>query len=137
MQVDYTPANLGADSGALVVTTTNDPDEGTVSVSMSGTGVGVCNLVAPASVAFGSVTVGTTANMSALFQNTGTAACTVSGLTVSGTGFALGTRAPALPATSRSRHPECPVRYSPTAAGASTGSLRVPATIRRRSPPPP
>ena len=127
VQIDYSPTNLGADSGTLQVTS-NDPDEGLVTASLAGSGTAppVCNLVTPAGVAFGSVTVGTTASMSGLIQNTGTAACNVGGLTVSGAGFSLGPASPALPAQiAVGATLSVPLRYSPTAAGAGTGALAV------------
>ncbi|MGH9508120.1 MAG: choice-of-anchor D domain-containing protein, partial [Terriglobales bacterium] len=54
--------------------------------------------VAPAKLAFGNVTVGSHASLSVAVANSGTAAVTISGAAVSGTGFALDS-APALPIT--------------------------------------
>ncbi len=126
-QIEYAPANLGADSANLQVGS-NDPDEASVTVSLAGTGVAalVCDLSVSQSLAFGGVTVGTTASLSAELRNNGTAACAISALTVTGAGFSLGSAAPALPAQIAAGETlSVPVGYSPASVGPSSGSLTV------------
>jgi hypothetical protein len=87
----------------------------------------VCTMtVNPTSLAFGSVNVGTTKSLTTSIRNTGTANCTVSSLTVSGTGFALGSGAPSLPATvAPGATVNVPVNFAPAAAVAASGSLTI------------
>ena len=87
----------------------------------------VCTMTRnPTSLAFGSVNVGSSKTMTTTIGNTGTANCTVSSLTVSGAGFALGTGAPSVGATiAPGASVNVPVNFTPAAAGAATGSLMI------------
>ena len=126
--VNYTPTNTGADSGALVVRS-NDPSSPSVSVSVGGTGIlaPVCNLsLSSASLAFSTVAIGSTANRSVQLNNTGTAACQLSALTVSGSGYSLGSGAPSATAQiAPGGSASVPVTFSPVLPGASSGSLTI------------
>ena len=100
-----------------------------MSVALTGTGLLlVCDIdVNPLSLGFGSVAVGSTATLSTTIGNTGTADCTVSGLTVSGSAdFALNPGAPATPFTvAPGATVDVPVDYTPAEAGDDAGSLAI------------
>jgi Putative Ig domain/Abnormal spindle-like microcephaly-assoc'd, ASPM-SPD-2-Hydin len=87
----------------------------------------VCTVgVNPTSLAFGSVNVGSTKTMTTTISNSGTANCTVSSRTVSGTGFALGSGAPSVPVTiAPGANVSMPVNFAPTVAGAASGTLSI------------
>ncbi|MGH9536036.1 MAG: choice-of-anchor D domain-containing protein [Terriglobales bacterium] len=80
----------------------------------------------PAALSFGSVTTGHSASLSLTFANSGTAAVTISGAAVSGSGFALDASAPALPTTvAAGASVSLPVTFAPQAAASDTGSLTL------------
>jgi hypothetical protein len=82
--------------------------------------------VSPTALAFGSVNLGGSKTMTTTIRNTGTANCTVSSLTVSGAGFALGSGAPSVGATiAPNATRSVPVDFTPTAAVAAAGSLFI------------
>ncbi len=87
----------------------------------------VCTMtVSPTALAFGSVNVGSSKTMTTTIGNSGTANCTVSSRTVSGAGFALGSGAPSVPITiAPSANVSVPVNFTPTVAGAASGSLTI------------
>jgi len=80
--------------------------------------------VGPASVAFGSVAVNTTMTQTVTISSTGTAALTISGVTVTGAGFSL---APGtLPTTlNPGQTASLNVLFSPTTESAATGLLTI------------
>lgn len=76
------------------------------------------------SLAFGSVQVNTPLSKTITLTSSGTAALTISGATVTGTGFSLG--AATLPATlSPGQSLTLSVQFDPTTAAASTGTLAI------------
>ncbi len=82
VSIDYTPADIGADSGTLSIAS-DDADEPTVNVALSGTGVNVppsvCQ-VAPLSLDFGAVEVGTSVTLTTTVTHTGTSSRCAAGL---------------------------------------------------------
>jgi hypothetical protein len=136
--VRYTPSGTGADIGQLSITS-NDSDEGTVNVTLSGTGTPpatVCDInVTPLSRDFGTVQIGQTAMLPVSIGNTGSAACSVTGLTASPAEFALGASTPALPFTVQpAASVELQINYTPVNTGADTGSLQIASTDPDESP---
>jgi hypothetical protein len=97
--VDYTPSVQKAVTAVLWVVS-DDPDEGVVWVSLSGTGIACDIHVAPLALDFGVVPVGTTQTLATSLRNFGNAPCTVSGLPLSGSAdFALNPGTSAAPFT--------------------------------------
>ena len=126
VSVSYEPAQAGADNGSLAVNS-NDPDSPTVNVALSGNGVEQqvqeCNIaVNPTTLAFGDVTVGSSATLSTTVSNSGSAACNV---TIAQTGSADFAAAPltfnVAPGGSRA----VSVSYTPGEVGTDTGNLAV------------
>ncbi|MGE0549379.1 MAG: choice-of-anchor D domain-containing protein [Kofleriaceae bacterium] len=72
LTVTMAPSSVGAKSATIVVTS-NDPDNGTLTITLAGTGVSPTASVDPTSLAFGTVEVGTqSAGQSVTVTNTGT-----------------------------------------------------------------
>jgi len=77
--VTYAPVAEGVDNGDLIIDS-NDPDEGSVSVSLTGIGVGISGCAAtasPSSVDFGAVEVGDSKTVPVAVSNVGDADCTI------------------------------------------------------------
>jgi Abnormal spindle-like microcephaly-assoc'd, ASPM-SPD-2-Hydin len=123
----YTPTAVGADSGSIVVSS-NDIITPNVSVAVSGSGVAAPApkiAVTPTTLPFGNVTVGTSGTQTFAISNTGNA-------TLTGTiarGGVTSTEFTFSPASFSIVAGGAPVTvtatYTPTAAGADTGSIVV------------
>ena len=87
--VSFQPTTTGAASGSISISSNagNSP----LSIPLTGTGVAaILTLSAnPASLAFGNVTVGTTATQNVQFTNTGNAAVDIAAVSATGTGFSV------------------------------------------------
>jgi hypothetical protein len=126
ISLTFTPSAQGAATGTLSITS-NDPNNGKVSVALSGTGTTAPtgNLQAnQSSLSFGSVTTGSNLVKQVVFTNSGTAAVQISGVSVTGTGFtASGISVPmTLNASSQAT---LSVKFAPTATGSVSGSITV------------
>ena len=83
----FSPAG-GAASGSVGVTSTGS--DSNLTIPLSGTGATQGALTAnPASLAFGSVQVGSSTSLSETLTNTGGSSLTISAASASGTGFSL------------------------------------------------
>ena len=123
-KVVFSPTSGGAVSGAVDITSSNSNSNMTIAVSGSGA-VAAGSLVAtPASLAFGSVQVGSNSSQSATVTNTGQAAVILSQAAASGAGFTISGLA--LPVTLNSgQSASFQVVFSPTASGAAGGSVAL------------
>jgi hypothetical protein len=128
LRVTYAPTGAGTDTGCVAVTS-NASNGPTTNLSVSGTGVVPPTPtigVAPTSLAFGDVTVGTTSAPRTLtVSNTGTATLTGTIALAAGTSteFAVSPTAFSIPAGGASV--SVTVTYAPAAVGGDTGSLLV------------
>lgn len=128
LPVTYTPSDVASDSGSLAITS-NDPDEPTVTVPLSGNGIAPtldCTIsVLPLALNFGDVIVGNSATLTTTVSNSGSADCVVDALTLAGsTDFSLGNISlPLIIAPGMSA--DVPVVYTPSATGSDSGSLDV------------
>ncbi len=127
LTVRFTPAAAGARAAVLSLPS-NDP-AGTRTVSLSGTGVlNQPVLSAPATLAFGNVNVGASADQTLTVTNTGTAALNVGAPAIAGANagdFAVvanACTAPVAPAGTCT----LTVRFTPAAAGARAATLTLP-----------
>ena len=126
VQVNYTPGELGLDTGALGFT--SDAPGSPHSVSLDGNGIAivgspVVNLPTP-SVDFGNVLVGTSESVYVAIQNQGTADLNVTGLGTTGSAdFALPVGTPTSYVIAPGRQASVRVIYTPGAAGLDSGSL--------------
>jgi len=128
LSVTYAPADLGADAGCLAITS-NDPASPAVNLALSGTGVGQAApaiALDPASLDFGTVTVGSTGTRVSQVRNPGTATLHVSAVTAcAGTSAEFGF-SPAGPfEVAPGAAAPLTVTYAPTAEGADAGCLAV------------
>ena len=82
LSVTYAPTNIGPDTGCIAISS-NDPVNGTINLNLTGTGAAAPTpgvTLAPNPLAFGTVTIGTPATLTAQIQSTGTAPLTVTGI---------------------------------------------------------
>ena len=121
--VSFQPTTTGAASGSIAIMSNavNSP----LSIPLTGTGVAaILTLSAsPASVAFGDVTVGTTATQNDQLTNTGNAPVDIATVSVKGTGFGVtgGSNTTLAPNQSVA----VTVSFNPQAAGSASGNLAV------------
>ena len=126
--VTYTPVDTSADSGSITVSS-NDTTAATTNVTLTGTGVAApapSIALAPASLTFGTVTVGGSTSLTAQVQNSGTAPLTVSAIArcaspATSSEFGWSPAAPFTVAAGGST--TVTVTYAPTAAGTDAGCL--------------
>jgi Abnormal spindle-like microcephaly-assoc'd, ASPM-SPD-2-Hydin len=108
-------------SGNVTVTTA---EGSTTSISVGGSGVQGALTMTPSSVNFGSVTVGSNGSQTIRLTNSGTAAVTISQVSVAGSAFAdSGVSLPISLAAGQSN--SFTVQYSPKSAGATSGSISI------------
>ena len=121
LSVTFAPTGAGNFTGSVTFATS----AGNVVLSISGTGVAVGQLTAnPASLAFGSVQVGTNSSKSDTLTNTGGTALTISAATASGSGFSLSGLT--LPVTlNAGQSTTFTVQFAPTVSGAASGSISI------------
>ena len=124
--VVFSPTGTGNDTGSLTIAS-NDPNNPSVSVALNGTAATaqVGQLSAnPASLSFGSVAVGANGTQQIVVSNTGTAAVSISSITVSGSGYTVsGVTTPATVNPSSSL--TLTATFTPTAAGNDTGTITI------------
>jgi hypothetical protein len=122
--VGFSPASAGTFSGSLTLIS-NTPNSPLV-VSLNGTGVStILQLSAsPASLAFGSLTTGTSATQSVTLTNTGNSSVSISQITATGTGF--GTSGITLPLSlAAGQSASFGVSFAPVSVGNLPGSVTI------------
>jgi hypothetical protein len=119
--VTFSPTALSSYAGELqfVANVGGSP----FNVSLAGSGVQAAATLSTSLLAFGNVTVGQHEALDVTVTSSGLSALTVASATVSGAGFALTSNG----CTTVAAGSNCAVRvtYSPTAVGASTGTLTI------------
>ncbi|MGO9539331.1 MAG: choice-of-anchor D domain-containing protein [Terriglobales bacterium] len=122
----FSPTAGGAASGS--VTITSNGSDSSLSIALSGTGVTQGTLTAnPTSLAFGSVQVGNSTNLSETLTNTGGSAVTISQANLTGAMFAISGLT--LPQTlNPNQSVTFTATFTPTGAGGASGSLSVVST---------
>lgn len=122
--VRFSPTSTGLQSGNLTISS-NDPASPQFTVGVSGTGTALAApsiTTSPSTLAFGSVTVGKPQSLTLTINNVGTAALSVSSISVNNNLFTPGVK-PASVAAGASFN--LTVQFAPTAAGSQTGTLTV------------
>lgn len=123
LQIRFSPTAAGAVAGRLAINSAS----GTATVALSGTGTAASVpqlTVSTASLAFGNVTVKTSAAQSLTLRSTGTASVTVNSASITGAGFSLA--GGSLPATiAPGQSVTLQVQFNPTATGAVTGQVTI------------
>ncbi|HTN51520.1 MAG TPA: choice-of-anchor D domain-containing protein, partial [Anaeromyxobacter sp.] len=128
LSVTYTPTTTTGDSGCLAITS-SDPARPTVDLNVGGNGAAPsvpAIAFAPSTLAFGTVTVGTTAQQTAQIRNTGTAPLSVTAIApCSGTSGEF-TWSPAAPfSVSAGQSMALTVTYAPIDVDVENGCLAV------------
>lgn len=122
--IAFAPASAGSFPGSLNLVS-NAPTSPTT-IALSGTGIApVLTLSAnPSSLSFGRLTAGTFASQNVTVTNTGNSTVTISQITASGTGFAMGSVS--LPISlAAGQSASFSVTCAPASAGSLTGSVTV------------
>ena len=119
--ISFAPRSAGASSGNMSIGTS----EATLTVSLSGTGIGSAPQLSPSTsnLTFGSVTVGTPSSLPMTLTNTGTGNVSISGVSASGTAFTASGGAGVTLAPNQST--TVTVTFDPNAAGSVTGGLVI------------
>ncbi len=126
LSASYAPTAAGTDTGCIALTT-NASNGPTTNLAVTGTGVVPAApriAVAPATLAFGNVTVGATSAQTFTISNTGTAALTGTVARATGTSTEY-TFSPASFNVAAGASQVVTVTYAPTGIGADTGSIAV------------
>ncbi|HEY0973852.1 MAG TPA: choice-of-anchor D domain-containing protein [Solimonas sp.] len=123
-RVTFTPSVLGARSGSLHVTSNASGSPHTI--ALSGTGVQAGITISPSPAAFGSQTVGTSsAPQTVTIRNSGSANLILGTVMRTGADFSLSNDLCSSAVLAPDASCTLQVRFSPTAAGARSGSLTV------------
>jgi hypothetical protein len=121
--IAFAPQSAASASGNVTITSTaSNP---TLTIPVAGTGVTQGTLgSSPASLSFGSVTVGNNQALSETVTNTGGSSVTISQASISGTGFSLsGITTPLTLSAGQSA--TFTVSFAPQSVGSTTGSLLI------------
>lgn len=123
--VTFAPVEIGVAEGSLTVTS-SDPDEGTVTIPLDGSGVGSVPTVWPAVVDLGEAGVGCTVAREVRVGNVGSADLVVEALGLEDPGGTLGAEAGVLPvALAPGEEMRAFVTWSPVVEGPLAGVLTV------------
>jgi hypothetical protein len=118
----FSPTASGAASGSISITSTGSDSK--LTIPLSGTGVAQGTLTAnPTALAFGSVQVGNSANLSEALTNTGGSAVSISQANLSGAGFSISGLTLPLTLTAN-QSVTFTATFTPT-AGAASGTISV------------
>ncbi len=127
VEVTYSPSDVGADSGAVVIQS-DDADEPEVNVSLAGTGQGVPEVeVSPLSLDFGEVHVGESGTLTILIESTGSIALDVTNIALVGGSsedFAI-TSGPASATLNPGESVTVDIAYSPSDMGPDSGTAII------------
>jgi hypothetical protein len=121
LSVAFKPLSSEQVSGNVTVTTSQGASD---VIAVSGTGVQAGLTVTPSSVSFGSVPTGSSNSQTIQLSNSGTAALSISQVSVTGTGYSISTLA--LPVSlNPGQSTTFNAKFAPTSAGSTTGSISV------------
>lgn len=120
----YAPQTAGSTSGSITIAS-NAPAS-PASVAVSGTGVAATTTLAvgPASLSFGNVNIGSSANKTVTIANSGNSAATISQVGVSGQGLAVSGVSTPLTLTP-GQSASLSVKFSPATTSAVNGSVSI------------
>ena len=118
----FAPAAAGSASGQIIFGS-NSPTNPTVSLTGTGVAAPVLQLsVSQSSLAFGSVTVGSSGSQSVVLTNTGNANVTISQITITGTGF-TGSGITVPLTLTPGQNASYTAQFAPTATGSASGQI--------------
>ncbi len=130
IEVEFKPTSIGAKTANLVITSTNDFANPTLSIALTGTGTAGVAAVTPASIAFGNVEVGATPTAQMItVTNTGSSDLTISNasVTTGATDYAvpLGTTGAQTTVIGPTMSTSWSVACAPSIQGARPGTFRI------------
>ena len=117
----FAPTVTGTASGSITITST--ATNGTLSIALGGTGTQGALSANPASISFGNVAIGSSAAVAVTLSNTGTAAVSITGSSITGTGFSMSTLA--AQTLNPGQTASFGVTFAPTTATSATGSVSI------------
>src|SRR5277367_1345325 len=120
----FAPTAAGSATGSVSITSNAPGSPLVIGLSGSGTASQAQLTISPASVAFGSVSVGSTGSQTVTLTNPGNAALTVSQAIPSGTGFSMS--GASMPMTiNAGGSASFTAKFSPTTVGSNTGGISI------------
>lgn len=120
--VTFSPATAGAVSDTLTITS-DDPDEATVTVNLTGNGIAPDITLSTTNLAFGDLLIGETATQSVTISNDGDAVLNIGSIALSGSGdFTYNGCTQSLAAGDSC---DVTVTFSPVTAGVATDTLTI------------
>ena len=120
----FSPTAAGSATGGISIVSTAPGSPMTIALTGSGTAGQPQLTISPASVNYGSVSVGSSAHQSITLTNAGNATLTVTQLTASGTGFSVS--GATLPLSiSAGSNASFTATFAPTSAAAATGGISI------------
>jgi hypothetical protein len=124
LQATFAPKTAGAASGAISIASNATNPTATVTLNGSAVAASYTMSLSPASLNFGNVAAGSSTTQNVQLSNTGNSSVTVTQVAASGAGISVsGPGAPVTLAPSQSL--TLSVRFAPTAAGTTSGSVTV------------
>jgi uncharacterized protein (TIGR02145 family) len=122
--VRFTPGTTGSQSGILRISNNSSVNPKEVNLSGAGTTAAAPVISVPASLDFGSITLGGSSNKVLTIQNTGNAVLQVTGITFTDAQFTLFSGGTSFNVSSGGSQ-NVTVRFTPSSAGNKTGILRI------------
>lgn len=119
--VTFAPTATGTIPGNVTIAST--ATNGSLSITLSGTGTQGDLIATPSSVSFGNLAVGLDASIGVTLKNTGTATISITGSSISGAAFSMSTLASQTLTPNQTA--SFNVTFTPTSAGAATGTISV------------
>lgn len=119
--VTFAPAATGTISGGITITST--ATNGSLSIPLSGTGTQGALSANPSSVNFGNLLVGANASIGVTLSNPGTAAVSITGSSITGTGFSMSTLS--AQALNPGQTASFNVTFAPTTATSFSGTVSI------------
>lgn len=121
---EFTPMASGNATGSISISAASTNSDPTVTIALTGTGTQAQMSLNPASVSFGTVTVGQTNSQPVIISNPGKVGLTISSYTVTGAGFSasgLSTPLTIQPGQSASLN----IAFDPSSAGNASGAVSL------------
>ena len=122
--ITFAPTASGSLSAAVEIGTNASTSPAAVSLAGVGEKALAALQVTPASIGFGNHTLQTTSTQNVTLKNTGDISLTISGVTVTGAGFALSSLAPGV-SLSPNQSVTFQISFHPTVAGAASGTISI------------
>ncbi len=120
----FTPASAASSTGSIALVTNGSPAQ--ISIALTGTGTAATQSLSlsSSSLSFGNVQVGSSDPLTATLTNTGNANVTISGVTVTGTGYTTSGVTSGMTLTPN-QSVTLTINFAPTALGSDPGTVSI------------